>query len=820
MNCIGYTTPSKKQYMSRKVYNMKYTKYTVLAMSALVLGTVGTKAVQAANASHPTTTSADSQDAIVQKATDAVNALYADKDHTELADGVTTLKIMNAQSLVTKISFSNSNYDKLYGLCKKARTLLSDNNPAIKEAEKVVNALFTDDTHTKLASGVTGADIMAAERVVIEKVPVTDSHYMKLFNLCNDAAALLNSHPADDEGLAKATAAVNALFADSDHTKLASGVTTQKIVAAEALVHKYVKGDNYTKLISLCNRARILLRDNSNNNPSDNNTDEVKAATKAVNALFFSSSHISLATGVTEAQIDAAEKLVAKIPTSNPNYAKLRSLCDKARDLLKTATINKDVAAAKKAVNALFTTSYYTNLASGVTEAQIDAAKALVAKIPTDNENYKKLNDLCEKAEKMLADDQAAVKAATKAVDALYADKDHTKLAAGVTMKQIDAAEKLADKILTTDANRSKLLKLCDKAEKLLKATINSNVTAAKKAVNALFTNDYHNKLAPGVTEAQINAAKALVAKIPTDNGNYKSLNDLCDKAAKMLAENTDPAVTAAEKAVNALFTDNKYNKLAPGVTAEKIAAAKKLVEKIPQSNSNYKTLLTRCEHAQTLLDEANTESKIQEAVAAVNALFADASQNSLADSTNSAKIDAARELVKKNVPVYDYRYSTLMNLCSKAERLAEKSTTIRPASSEGEQKAIDAVKALFSDDTYTKLSDKANSALLQKARDLIDQYVKPGNSNFVLLYELCQKAEGLINQCDNILPAASPEEQALIDEVNALFTDDSHTKLADGIDRDQIMAVESKLYKTLGLDNRNTYILYDLCVKALGLLK
>ena len=687
MNCIGYTTPSKKQYMSRKVYNMKYTKYTVLAMSALVLGTVGTKAVQAANASHPTTTSADSQDAIVQKATDAVNALYADKDHTELADGVTTLKIMNAQSLVTKISFSNSNYDKLYGLCKKARTLLSDNNPAIKEAEKVVNALFTDDTHTKLASGVTGADIMAAERVVIEKVPVTDSHYMKLFNLCNDAAALLNSHPADDEGLAKATAAVNALFADSDYTKLASGVTTQKIVATEALVHKYVKGDNYTKLISLCNRARILLRDNSNNNPSDNNTDEVKAATKAVNALFFSSSHISLATGVTEAQIDAAEKLVAKIPTSNPNYAKLRSLCDKARGLFKTATINKNVAAAKKAVNALFTTSYYTNLASGVTEAQIDAAKALVA-------------------------------------------------------------------------------------------------------------------------------------KIPTDNGNYKNLNDLCDKAAKLLAENTDPAVTAAEKAVNALFTDNKYNKLAPGVTAEKIAAAKKLVEKIPQSNSNYKTLLTRCEHAQTLLDEANTESKIQEAVEAVNALFADASQNSLADSTNSAKIDAARELVKKNVPVYDYRYSTLMNLCSKAERLAEKSTTIRPASSEGEQKAIDAVKALFSDDTYTKLSDKANSALLQKARDLIDQYVKPGNSNFVLLYELCQKAEGLINQCDNILPAASPEEQALIDEVNALFTDDSHTKLADGVDRDQIMAVESKLYKTLGLDNRNTYILYDLCVKALGLLK
>lgn len=799
---------------------MKYTKYTVLAMSALVLGTVGTKAVQAANTSHPTTTSADSQDAVVQKATVAVNALYADKDHTELADGVTTLKIMNAQSLVTKISFSNSNYGKLSGLCKKAFQLLSDNNPAIKEAEKTVNALFTDDTHTKLASGVTSVNILAAERVVIEKVPVTDSHYMKLFNLCNDATTLLNSHPADDEGLAEATAAVNALFADNDHTKLASGVTTQKIVAAEALVNKYVRGDNHVKLINLCNRARILLKENSNNNPSDDNADEVKAATKAVNALFFSSSHTLLATGVTEAKIEAAEKLVAKIPTSNPNYAKLRSLCDKARDLLKTATINKDIAAAKKAVNALFTTASHTNLASGVTEAKIKAAKALVAKIPTDNENYKKFNDLCEKAEKMFTDDQAAVKAATRAVDALYADKDHTKLAEGVTMKQIDAAEKLADKILTTDANRGKLRNLCDKAEKLLKSTINSNVTAAKKAVNALFTNTFYRVLAPGVTAEKIDAARALVAKIPTDNGNYKNLNDLCDKAAKLLTENTDPDVKAAEKAVNALFTDNKYNKLAPGVTNEKIAAAKKLVEKIPQSNSNYKTLITRCEYAQDLLDEANTENKIQEATDVVYGLFADASHNTLADSTNSAKIDAARELVKKNVPIYDYRFSTLWKLCSKAERLAEQSKTIRPASSEGEQKAIDAVKALFSDDTYTKLSDKANSALLQKAYDLVDKNVKPTNSNFVLLYQLCKKAEALLDRCDDIRPASSPEEQELIDEVNALFTDDSHTKLADGVDRDQIMAVESKLYKTLGLDNRNTYILYDLCVKALGLLK
>ncbi|MCC3671640.1 hypothetical protein, partial [Terrisporobacter mayombei] len=70
-----------------------------------------------------------------------------------------------------------------------------------------------------------------------------------------------------------------------------------------------------------------------------------------------------------------------------------------------------------------------------------------------------------------------------------------------------------------------------------------------------------------------------------------------------------------------------------------------------------------------------------------------------------------------------------------KAERLLEASGTIRPASSEGEQEAIDAIKALFSDDTYTKLSDKANSAMLKKANALFVKYVKPGNSNFTVLY-------------------------------------------------------------------------------------
>ena len=892
MNCIGYTTPSKKQYIPRKVLHMKYTKYTVLAMSALVLGTVGTKAVQAANANHPATTAASSQDAKVQEAVDAVNALFADKNHTklasgvtakkifaaqklvianvsivsnqymelmklcndasnllensdeglvkatkavndlfagaahiQLADGVTTAKIDDAEALVHKYA-KGDHYKNLMSLCDRARDLLKNNatqDAKVQEAIDAVNALFADKDQTKLADGVTAAKIKAAQKLVIANVPVVGSCYLELMNLCNNATQLLNSNVAPDEGLEKATDAVNALFTDKYHTKLANGVTAEKIDAAEALVVKYATGDNYIKLKSLCNRARTLLENNSNDNPSDDNTAEVKAATKAVNALFADDAHTKLASGVTAEKIAAAEKLVAKIPTTNPNYAKLHNLCEKAKDLLKNETINNDIKAASKAVdalfangshtklasgvtaekiaaaeklvakiptsnpdyaklhnlcekakellnnnsvnddvmaatkavNALFDDLHYTRLATGITADQINAAKALVAKIPTSNANYKRLNDLCEKAEKMFAEDTAAVKAATKAVNALFADQDHTKLATDVTLEKIDAAKKLTDKISTTNPNRAKLSNLCDKAKELFNSTNTNNVKAARKAADALFTNNFYIKLAPGVTMTQINEVKALVAKVPTDNGSYQMLQTLCEKAEKLFKMDDHSDLKVAINAVDALFADSSYNKLAAGVNSEKIDAALQLIQKLTddlsQNHSYYTTLSALCHRARNLLDNAGIEDQIQAATDVVDALFSDSSHTALAASTNSAKIKAAEELVKKNVPSDDYRYSTLMFLCSQAKYFIKNSSVIRPASTEGEQKAIDAVKALFSDDTYTKLSDKANSAMVDKAVELIKQNVKPDNSNYLLLLKLADKANELLNQSKHV---------------------------------------------------------------------
>ncbi|MDV2910485.1 toxin Cry1Ac domain D-VI-related protein [Pediococcus acidilactici] len=597
---------------------MKYTKYTVLAMSALTLGTVGAKVTHAAHTNQHAVSAANSQEANAKKATDAVHALFANKEYTKLASGVTSAKVDAAEALVHKYVLTYKDSQLLLSLCNSARHKLSnssDDASAIKAAEKVVDALFTDRTHAKLATGVTAEKIEAAVKTIEKNVPHSNSNYQRLMSLCDRTKSFSRASNNDSNtknDIQKATDAVNALFADGSHTKLAKGVTTEKI--------------------------------------------------------------------------EAAQKLVDKIPTSNPNYVELRNLCTKAKNLLNTAIKND-------------------------------------------------------------------VKVATKAVTALFADSSHTKLAKDVTAEKIEAAQKLVD-------------------------------------------------------------------KIPTNNENYQRLNDLCQKAKKLLAENNDPAVKEAEKAVFALFSDEAHTKLAKGVTAEKIEAAQKLVEKnVSQSNNNYQMLMTLCRKAKILLDNANTEDKIREAEEAVYALFADSSLSSVADSTNSAKVEAAKDLVAKNVSVANPNFSRLWNLCLKAERLLEASGTIRPASSEGEQEAIDAIKALFSDDTYTKLSDKANSAMLKKANALFVKYVKPGNSNFTVLYKLYQKAERLLESSNDIRPAASKEEQAVIDAVNALFTDGTHTKLAAGVDRDKINEAKSMIAKYLTFDNRNTMILYNLCAKALELL-
>ena len=68
------------------------------------------------------------------------------------------------------------------------------------------------------------------------------------------------------------------------------------------------------------------------------------------------------------------------------------------------------------------------------------------------------------------------------------------------------------------------------------------------------------------------------------------------------------------------------------------------------QSNNNYQMLMTLCRKAKICSITLITKDKIREAEEAVYALFADSSLSSVADSTNSAKVEAAKDLVAKSL--------------------------------------------------------------------------------------------------------------------------------------------------------------------------
>ena len=116
---------------------MKYTKYTVLAMSALTLGTVGAKVTHAAHTNQHAVSAANSQEANAKKATDAVHALFANKEYTKLASGVTSAKVDAAEALVHKYVLTYKDSQLLLSLCNSARHKLSDSSDdasAIKAA--------------------------------------------------------------------------------------------------------------------------------------------------------------------------------------------------------------------------------------------------------------------------------------------------------------------------------------------------------------------------------------------------------------------------------------------------------------------------------------------------------------------------------------------------------------------------------------------------------------------------------------------------------------------------------------------------------------
>ncbi|WP_275400167.1 toxin Cry1Ac domain D-VI-related protein, partial [Enterococcus faecium] len=187
--------------------------------------------------------------------------------------------------------------------------------------EDGVQGLFTDETHSELASGVDQAKIDEMTEM-LDWLPTSDRN-TELQGLVQVAQELL-----DSATLNSVETAVNELFTDETHSELASEVDQAKIDEVKAMVDNLPDSDRKTELQSLVQVAQELL-DSATLNPVET----------AVNELFTDETHSELASGVDQAKIDEVKAMVDNLPDSDKK-TELQSLVQVAQELLDTVTEN------------------------------------------------------------------------------------------------------------------------------------------------------------------------------------------------------------------------------------------------------------------------------------------------------------------------------------------------------------------------------------------------------------------------------------------------------------------------------------------------
>ncbi|MBC1795816.1 hypothetical protein HCA55_03715 [Listeria booriae] len=381
----------------------------------------------------------------------------------------------------------------------------------------------------------------------------------------------------------------------------------------------------------------------------------------AVNNLFTSQNPANDAkAGLTQAEIDAAQVLVDKV-TDPAKKAELQADLDKAQQKL-DAQAAAELAAqnkAREAVNNLFANQNPTgDTKAGLTQAEIDAAQALIDQV-TDPAKKAELQADLNKAQTQLdaqkAAELAAQNKAQEAVNNLFASQNPANDAkAGLTQAEIDAAQALIDQV-TDPAKKAELQADLNKAQEQIdadKAAEKAAQDKARAAVNNLFANQNPTgDTKTGLTQAEIDAAQALINQV-TDPAKKAELQaDLnkaqtqldAQKAAELAAQNK------AQEAVNNLFaSQNPANDAKAGLTQAEIDAAQALINQVtdPAKKAELQASLDKAQQ-QLDADKAAELAAQAKAREAVNNLFASQNPNGdLKTGLTQAEIDAAQALI------------------------------------------------------------------------------------------------------------------------------------------------------------------------------
>ncbi|MBC1434776.1 hypothetical protein HB848_05420 [Listeria rocourtiae] len=333
--------------------------------------------------------------------------------------------------------------------------------------------------------------------------------------------------------------AVNGLFTSKDpKNDIKTGLTQAEIDAAQALINKVTDPAKKAALQADLNKAQSQL---------DTKTAQAEAQNKAreaVNNLFTNKNPNGTITGtMTQADIDAAQALINKV-TDPTKKAELQADLNKAQSQLDAKTAQAEAEnKAREAVNNLFTNKDPNgNITNTMTQADIDAAQALINKV-TDPTKKAALQTDLNKAQSQLDAKKAQADAENKAREAvnnLFTNKDPNGTITGtMTQADIDAAQALINKV-TDPTKKAALQADLNKAQSQLdakKAQADAE-NKAREAVNNLFTNkDPNGTITGAVTQAAIDAAQALVNKV-TDPTKKAALQKDLDKAKAQFSTN------------------------------------------------------------------------------------------------------------------------------------------------------------------------------------------------------------------------------------------------------------------------------------------
>ncbi|MBC1332628.1 immunoglobulin-like domain-containing protein [Listeria booriae] len=294
-------------------------------------------------------------------------------------------------------------------------------------------------------------------------------------------------------------------------------------------------------------------------------------AQQAVNNLFNGSNPANvIKTGLTQAEIDAAQNLVNQV-TDETKKAAFQKNLDNAKKQL-----NDRIDAENKAqdvVNNLFENKNPNgNITGNVTKDDIDAAQDLIDKLANTTKKAE-LQTALNKAKQQLTDrieaaEKEAQDKANEAVTNLFENNDPDgDIIGNLTQDDLDKAQDLINKV-TDETKKAELQTALNKAKQQLTDRIEATEKEAQDKANEAVTNLFENNDPDGdiignLTQDDLDKAQDLINKV-TDETKKAELQSSLDKAKQQLADRTNAekeAQDAAKASVNDLFLNNDPTK-------------------------------------------------------------------------------------------------------------------------------------------------------------------------------------------------------------------------------------------------------------------